>query len=195
MTPHPATQMAPGDILFRCDYQSDFPSTQRKLDGQMDAARNNDLQQKKARKEKTNDSVRRKAMNVNLGDKVLIRDMARRSKFDPMYFPEVFHVIELVEKGVIVMGRNGSIKRRHKDDIKMNYQRSNVRVEDNGEQVDTGAGVDTGVEDGEIGDREKIQIGSEHSLWGIELDGTDGGHRKKMKWRKMLVSWRKIVLM
>ena len=26
---------------------------------------------------------------------------------------------ELEEKGVIVMGRNGSIKRRHKDDVKM----------------------------------------------------------------------------
>ena len=89
VTPQPATQMAPGDILFRYGYQSDFPSTQRKLDGQMDAARNIDLQQKKARKERTNDSVRRKAMNVNLGDKVLIRDMACRSKFDPMYFPEV----------------------------------------------------------------------------------------------------------
>ena len=50
-----------------------------------------------------------------------------------------------------------------------------IWLEDNGEQVDIGAGVDTGVEDGEIGDREKIQIGSEHSLWGIELDGTDGG--------------------
>ena len=57
--------------------------------------------------------------------------------------------------------------------------RSNARVEDNGEQVDTGAGVDTGVVDGEIGDREKIQIGSEHSLWGIELDGMDGGQSEE----------------
>ena len=57
-------------------------------------------------------------MIIKIGDKVLLKDLKRRSKFDPKYLPRLYEVIEVKTKGVVVKGRTGKEYKRHKDDVK-----------------------------------------------------------------------------
>ena len=56
---------------------------------------------------------------LKVGDWVLTRNMNRRSKFDPLFGPEVMTVLELDQGGAICIDRKGMRQRRHNDDIKI----------------------------------------------------------------------------
>ena len=129
-TPHPATDAAPGSILFRKGYKTDFPRTI--LDDEMvEIARENDKQQKAERKEKTNSSNRRKTMAIAPGDKVIVKDYTRSKKFDPVYDLEPFTVIADDGKGLLLQ-REETVFRRHKDDVKPAFE----KTEENGTKFD-----------------------------------------------------------
>ena len=116
-TPHPATGVPPGDMLFRHGYRSDFPRT-TVTDSEVEEAVEKDRQQKHDRTQKTNSSPKRSATLFQVGDKVLLREYPRGKKFDPVYSTEPAEIISIEQKGVKVVDSSGKVKRRHKDDIK-----------------------------------------------------------------------------
>ena len=116
-TPHPATGEAPGAIMFRSGYKTEFP--QKDLsDESVKAAFNHDQQQKIERGANINASKHRKPSNYAVGDKVLVRNQ-RSSKFQPLFGPEVYEIVSIGNGGAIVENCvDGSLFRRHFDDLK-----------------------------------------------------------------------------
>ena len=119
-TPHPATNTAPGDMLFRDGYRSTFPRKPA-MEQEIIAAHNRDQEQKLTRKEKVNNSAHRKTDTVIIGDKVLMKDKTKKHKFDPLFLPSPMTVLSCNGKGVVIQAKDGSKYRRHKDDIKSFY--------------------------------------------------------------------------
>ena len=91
-TPHPATGLQPGAVLFRDGMRCDFP---RKAvsEKQVCVARNRDYEQKKEKEEDVNASKYRKASDFFPGDLVLIRNHNAMSKFDPKF--TLSHILSL----------------------------------------------------------------------------------------------------
>ena len=129
-TPHPATKSTPGDLLFRHGYRSDFPKTAGNAE-EVQVAGEHDKRQKQDRKAKVNSSSKRIPMKVKAGDKVLLKAYPKGSKFQPVFSEEVYEVVQIEEKGVIVKDSKGGQKRRHKDDIKPHHE---VEDQDRGEE-------------------------------------------------------------
>ena len=124
-TPHPTTKMAPGDVLFRYGYQTEFPS-KKNDEAEIAAAIDRDQKQKMSRKGRMNESIKRMPMQVKIGDQILVREFPRGKKFDPIYANEVFEVVQVEETGVTVRDKQGKLKRRHKDDIKLYHRRKQL---------------------------------------------------------------------
>ena len=120
-TPHPATGMAPGEMLFRHGYRSDFPRRES-TDVQAEEAMQQDVGQKRTRTEDANSSTKRRPMKVKVGDKVLLKQYPKPRKFEPVYGKEVATVVMVEERGVVVEDANGTTKRRHKDDVKLFHE-------------------------------------------------------------------------
>ena len=125
-TPHPATKVTPGDIIFRHGYRSDFPRAPAISKEATMEARDRDAEQKQEREEKVNKSKKRVPMRIEVGDLVLLKAYPKGRKFQPVYNEEVHEVIELEEKGVVVRDSEGKQKRRHKDDIKLYHGDSDM---------------------------------------------------------------------
>ena len=164
-TLHPATEIAPGDILLRYGYKSGFPAIQNKSDYQVEQGRTRDKQHKGLETKSTNESKKQKAMSIEIGDKVLIRDFVRKSKFAPAYIPEVFHAMELDDKGVVVMGRNVDIRRRHTDDVKIYFQEREQCGEANDDLAES-----------------KEEIGGNASLWERDDTGSEVNTEDREEW-------------
>ncbi len=116
-TPHPTTGISPGDMLFHYGYQSDFPPKTR-TDMEVAAGTERDKEQKRQRTEETNRSTKRRTSDIQCGDMVLLKNMIKGRKFDPLYMGEVAEVVEVEQRGVVLKEANGTLKRRHKDDVK-----------------------------------------------------------------------------
>ena len=127
-TPHPATKTPPGDLLFREGYKVDFP--RRSTDTDLQAAQINDKEQKKERKEKVNSSKKRTPMKVEVGDQVILKSYPKGKKFQPIYGEEVYEVIEVEDKGVVVKSNSNQVLRRHKDDIKLFKSKNQVVIDE-----------------------------------------------------------------
>ena len=114
-TPHNSTNIAPGAIMFRHGYTKDFPRTEIS-DKKINEGRNLDESKKEARKEKVNSSRHRSKCEV--GDTVLIKNNCK-SKFQPLFGPTEYEVIEKKDGGVIAVSRGDNTSaRRHLDDVK-----------------------------------------------------------------------------
>ena len=108
-TPHPATGEAPGNILLRNGYRCDYP--RQAIDYQaVEESIQRDRDQKLARREEVNESRRRKAMEVSVGDEVLLRHYPKGRKFDPLYEDDIYEVVAVEDKGVTVKGEGGKLK-------------------------------------------------------------------------------------
>ena len=143
-TPHPATGMPPGDMLFRAGYCADFPRSGQVTEEDVVAAEERDKDQKQERKERVNASRWRVPMSTKEGDKVLLRTYPPAKKFQPIYGQEVYEVVKVEEKGVTVRDSRGKTFRRHKDDIKRYFGAEQVgdsEPEDGWELSPTDAGV------------------------------------------------------
>ena len=108
-TPHPATNMAPGEMLFRHGYHAEFPKRESN-DCQVEEAMQQDREQKRSRTDDTNSSSKRCPMKVKVGDKVLLKQYPKPSKFEPGYGREVATVVQIEERGVVVKESNGQTK-------------------------------------------------------------------------------------
>ena len=119
-TPHPATGLPPGNVLFRYGYNTEFP-TAPCSDEDVMAGVLKDEEQKRQRTEHTNASVKRRKSHLQPGDRVILKDYPKGQKFDPLYDGEVVEVVEVEERGVVVRDSYGDTKRRHMDDVKPFY--------------------------------------------------------------------------
>ena len=117
-TPHISTNISPGDYLFRDGYRTEFPSKKPVSQTRVKEAQKKDKKRRTEIQEKVNKSIKRKEDKLKVGDKVLLKNLKRGSKFEPKYLPRLFEVIKVKQKGVVVRGKSGKEYRRHKDDVK-----------------------------------------------------------------------------
>jgi transposase InsO family protein len=120
-TPHSATGIEPGNMIFRDGYRSNFP---RKClsEEQISRARQLDTDSKDARKDDYNSSAHTKPANFKIGDQVLVRNFYKRSKFEPYFLPERFLVVDTLAQGKILLvqsSRTGRHLKRHPNDLKL----------------------------------------------------------------------------
>ena len=116
-TPHSATSIAPGDILLRHGYHSGMPRVKETGDKEVEAALEEDSIKRQDRCDKENQTRIRE--NPAIGDKVMVRNQAKASKFSPSFGPEWCKVVEVENTGVTCQGESGKLQRRHMDDVKM----------------------------------------------------------------------------
>lgn len=116
-TPHPATGNAPGSIMFRHGYGREFPRVEIS-DDQVKQGREEDVAKKTQRQENLNKSNHRMKSNLKVGDQVYLKNK-QRSKFEPLFGPDVHEVIDKGYGGVITQSKESeAISRRHLDDVK-----------------------------------------------------------------------------
>ena len=120
-TPHSATGIEPGNMIFRDGYQSTFP--RRSLsDEQVSQARKLDSVSKNIRNAEYNATIHTKPANFKAGDQVLVRNYNKRSKFEPYFLPERFLVADTMAQGKIILiqsTRTGRHLKRHPNDLKL----------------------------------------------------------------------------
>ena len=128
-TPHVATGVPPAGMIFRDGMRSQFP--RKKLTSEaIEVAKARDLNQKETNEADVNSSVYRKQAGFYVGDKVLVRDATRKSKFQPIYLQDIFEVIKFDEVAKqLVLQREGFTDTivRHPDDVKRYYGKGNTK--------------------------------------------------------------------
>ena len=117
-TPHPATGQPPGAMMMRSGYRTDFPPTPLS-DLQCEAAYIRDQQQKSDRVDNVNSSKYRVPSPLRVGDQVYVRNI-RTSKFQPLFGPAVFTILEIAHGGAVVRNNDDNTTyTRHVDDLKL----------------------------------------------------------------------------
>ena len=114
-TPHSSTGISPGDIIFRHGYGSTFPRMEPPTDREVNEALEIDQETRENRDDDLNLNRRREDFKV--GDKILTRNNGH-TKFQPMFGPQPRTVTEVGDGGVICVDDQGTVQRRHQDDIK-----------------------------------------------------------------------------
>ena len=119
-TPHPATGVTPSDMFFRDPPQSTFP--RRSIsEQQITEARARDAHIKHARQEKINDGKYRQQSDFRVGEKVLIRNYEKTSKYDPLFQYEPRIITDIQHGGrclTLLRQSDGQTLKRHPDDVK-----------------------------------------------------------------------------
>ena len=117
-TPHPATNVSPGSMLFRNPPKSCFPrfpvdeATVRK-------AKKRDVEMKKLRESRVNASKYRQRSSFCVGDHVILRNFKKQKKFDPMFL-QTGVIQEVGDDGRRLIVKSGdTIFHRHPDDVKL----------------------------------------------------------------------------
>ena len=136
-TPHSATGVSPGDVLFRSGYRSGFPRTQPLTDQQAEAARERDVKQRSERADKLNSSKYRKDDSFQVGDVVYTRNNNRTSKFQPTFDPTPRTVVEVGKGGITCVDEWGTRQRRHSDDVKKASTTSHITINTSTERHET----------------------------------------------------------
>ena len=116
-TPHPSTGVAPGDMMFRHGYKTDFPR-QELREEDLESAKCHDQLQKDQRQDKVNSSCRFQKPKLAIGQRVLIKNEKKRSKFDPMFETTEYMITNLERNGAILKSEQGITRRHHVNDIK-----------------------------------------------------------------------------
>lgn len=117
-TPQRSTGQSPGNLLFHGGYRQDFPKKILTRED-IEDARELDKQAKITRQTLVNKSCRRKTSTIKEGDKVFTRN-TNRTKFDPIFGPEQYLVVKLLEDGIKIKRlSDGKLFVRHLNDVKM----------------------------------------------------------------------------
>ena len=75
---------------------------------------------KQERADKINTSKYKKQDQINVGDKVLIRNHTKQCKFDPLLLAQLYSVIDVNRNYVTITNdADGRTLRRHRDDLKL----------------------------------------------------------------------------
>ena len=115
-TPHSATGISPGDILFRHGYCHDFPKVSDQSDKLVREALEHDGNTKQDRNNKKN--INRKNENYNIGDRVYTKNHSK-TKFEPTFGPVPMIITGTRDGGVECTDGYGMSQRRHLDDVKL----------------------------------------------------------------------------
>ena len=116
-TPHPATGVAPAELMFRRSIKSKIPRKKRFLnEGYLKEAREKDEKSRLDRKEKFDSKRGTVDMEVRVGDHVLVKQTKTTTK--PPFDPAPYIVIE-VNGTQAVMERNGKRLKRSFNKIKI----------------------------------------------------------------------------
>ena len=132
-TPHPATGISPASMMFRDGMKNKFPRV-KVSEEQVKIARERDMQIKQERGDAINASKYRKESDFQNGDRVVLRNHYKKSKFDPYFDPDTCLVVNVSTDGrVVTVERlnDGKIFKRHPDDIKLqvpNYQEKSIET-------------------------------------------------------------------
>ena len=116
-TPHSATGLSPGDMLFRHGYGEGFPRGTVLEDSEVEEAQKRDQQCRAERDEKLN--LSRSGQTPNVGDKIMTRNENKQRKFDPTFGPDWMTVTEVGDGGIRCKDDKGREQRRHLDDVKI----------------------------------------------------------------------------
>ena len=90
--PHPATGLTPGSMLFRDDKPSIYPRKSVRTKGII-KAKGKDQKMKLQRTDEINESKYKKQDEIDIGDRILIRNYPKQHKFDPLFLPQPYIVI------------------------------------------------------------------------------------------------------
>ena len=114
-TPHSATGIAPGDIMFRHGYARDFPKNDTPDDQKVRDKLNESHKKRREKDEELN--ITRKEDHYEIGEEIFTRNNNKR-KFDPSFGPHPMIITELQNGGATCRGKDGQTQWRHLDDIK-----------------------------------------------------------------------------
>ena len=107
-SPHSATNISPGDMLFRHGYAGgEFPNVRMKDDEEVEEAQRLDQQIREERDEKENRT--RSDQIPAVGDWIMTRNKKKTRKFDPTFEPEWQLVTEVSQEGVTSRYSRGTI--------------------------------------------------------------------------------------
>ena len=126
-TPHISTGVPPANFIFRDGIKTQFPRRTCSNKDIIKESRKYDHDVKQKRERVINDTKYRKTSAISEGDVVLARDCTKSSKFDPVFLPDPFVVINCEEEAsrVILEGlRNPRVIVRHLDDVKECYSQT-----------------------------------------------------------------------
>ena len=116
-TPHPATGIAPGNIMFRSGYKKDFPRCSAS-ETEVKEALESDRNTREARGQLTNTSNHSVHLDLMPNQMVIVRNINRK-KFDPIFGPQLHKVIDVKGNGATLLRVwDSKIVRRHLNDIK-----------------------------------------------------------------------------
>ena len=96
-----------------------FP--RRSVSDNISAARERDLQLKRAHQSKVNAGKYKIQSSLVVGDRVLVRNYQKTRKFDPTFLPDEYVIVEVSEEGhSLTLERlcDGPSLKRHPDDVK-----------------------------------------------------------------------------
>ena len=114
-TPHPATGEAPGSIMMRSGYKTEFPHHELS-DEATQTAFTQDRTQKFERSHALN--KKRVVSDLDIGAQVYMRNR-RTSKFQPLFGPATYTITDIGNGGATIQNnRDGTCFRRHLDDLK-----------------------------------------------------------------------------
>ena len=128
-TPHVATGVPPAGMIFRDGMRHQFPRKTLTSEA-IEEARAKDLQQKETNEANVNRSVYRKEAKFCVGDKVLVRDTTKQSKFQPKFMQDIFEVIQFDQVAKKLMLQRAGFHDtiiRHPDDVKRYYGNGNFK--------------------------------------------------------------------
>ena len=125
-TPHPATGLSPGEMLFRHGFRGTYPNRKACSEEEFSTAVEKMKKDKVVRCDKINESVKRKDQKFEVGQWVLV-SRKQRNKFDPLFLEEPW-IIEAVSKtGATVHNpQRTKTKSVHLDDIKLYRQKQHT---------------------------------------------------------------------
>ena len=119
-TPHPATGISPASMLYRDGQRSNFPRVTA-TDEEVRDARKRELLLKQTNQQKINSGKYRTDSEFMVGEHVLIRNYQKQRKFDPLFLPDDFVVVEIGNHGrclTVERLSDGMQLKRHPDDLK-----------------------------------------------------------------------------
>ena len=124
-TPHPATNIPPASMLFRDGVRSGFPRAAFSEE-EIKESQARDHKLKQQNQQKTNNSKYRKEVKFLPGDKVLIRNYKKTSKFEPTFLPEPFIITQYEPtSGKCIVENEEGVLVRHSDDLKPCHHQTN----------------------------------------------------------------------
>ena len=159
-TPHCTTGMSPAELLFKRKLRTKLPSAAQipefdsvisPSESRLNEMRATDMMNKQRNKRYIDTIRRAQVLDVEPGDKVLLKNHQKLSKLTPTYEINPYEVMEKKGNALILKGEDGSIKMRNSGQIKkfgtipehLQFHQSDSSVNDLGEspQISNGDGA------------------------------------------------------